>query len=125
MALIFCSSCGNKSEYQFSPPNFCSKCGNSYSIKFKNKENISISKKFSDQLNVEQDLYEDEDESNEEENFFSNSTRVPRISSIKVDIETSSSIRVVKMSDIVNGNSNEAKLKLGNRKDINEIINEE
>jgi|TARA_R110000824_G_scaffold18018_7_gene72046 hypothetical protein len=27
MKTEFCSSCGNKVEYSFSPPNFCGKCG--------------------------------------------------------------------------------------------------
>ena len=29
MKTEFCSSCGNKIEYSFSPPNFCGKCGTS------------------------------------------------------------------------------------------------
>ena len=124
MPLIFCSSCGNKSEYQFSPPNFCSKCGNPHSSKIGSRKSLSSSKEVARDPLSEQDSDNEDDYENEEEDFFSNSTRVPRINSIKVDIESSSSVRVVKMSDIVNGNLSEEKLKLGNRKDINNILNE-
>jgi hypothetical protein len=124
MPLIFCSSCGNKSEYQFSPPNFCSKCGNPHSSKIGSRKSLSSSKEVARDPLSEKDSDNEDDYENEEEDFFSNSTRVPRINSIKVDIESSSSIRVVKMSDVVNGNLSEEKLKLGNRKDINNILNE-
>ena len=124
MPLIFCSSCGNKSEYQFSPPNFCSKCGNPHSSKIGSRKNLSSSKEVARDPLSEQDSDNEDHDENEEEDFFSNSTRVPRINSIKVDIESSSSIRVVKMSDVVNGSLSEEKLKLGNRKDINNILNE-
>jgi hypothetical protein len=124
MSLIFCSNCGNKSEYQFSPPNFCSKCGTSYSSRFGVKKTKSSIKDKSQNSSSEEEYFEEINDSSEDEDFFSNSTRIPIINSIKVDIESYSNIRVVKMSDIVNGNSSEDKLKLGARKDINELLDE-
>ena len=32
MAIKFCTDCGKKIEYKFSPPKFCSECGSSIGI---------------------------------------------------------------------------------------------
>jgi hypothetical protein len=125
MASIFCPNCGSKSEYQFSVPNFCSKCGNSY-VERNKKITSSISRNSSVKANREEDFEDDEYQENEidGEEIFTNSTRVPRINSLKVDIDHSSDIRVVKMSDLINGSFNSNSLQLGKRQNIDEVIDE-
>jgi hypothetical protein len=125
MASIFCPNCGSKSEYQFSAPNFCSKCGSAYIEK--NKKNLSVASQSNLKKNQVQDNFEDEeyeDDENQNDETFSSSTRVPRISSLKVDIDHSSDIRVVKMSDLANGNFTSSSLQLGKRQNIDEVIDE-
>jgi hypothetical protein len=126
MASIFCPSCGSKSEYQFAPPNFCSKCGQPYAGRTANKKmptsaQVKLRKTQSD----EQDFVEDdEDGESYAEDVFSDSTRVPRLRSLQVDIDNSSDVRVVKMSDLLNGNFEQQSLKLGERQSIDEVMDE-
>jgi len=126
MASIFCPSCGSKSEYQFAPPNFCSKCGQPYAGRTLHKKMpISAQVKLRKNQPEEEDLIEDfSDEESYGEDTFSDSTRVPRLRSLQVDIDHSSDVRVVKMSDLVNGNFEQQSLKLGERQSINEVMDE-
>ena len=128
MASIFCPSCGSKSEYQFAPPNFCSKCGQPYAGRtFHKRMPISAQTKLQKNQSNNQDLTDDDNEIDEEsysEDVFSDSTRVPRLRSLQVDIDNSSDVRVVKMSDLLNGNFEHQSLKLGQRQSIDEAMNE-
>lgn len=102
MASIFCSSCGSKSEYKFAPPNFCYKCGSGYSrsLNFSNSSK-NFKAELAQDTEVEDEDYEDEDSSED----FSNSTRVPRISRLQVEIDSSTDVKVVKFEDLLNNNS--------------------
>jgi hypothetical protein len=97
MAAIFCPVCGSKSEYKFATPNFCYKCGSAYN---QLTNSLNLNKK-----NLIEDSYEDEDEDSGDESDFSNSTRVPRISRLQVEIDASTDVRVVKFEDLLNNNS--------------------
>jgi hypothetical protein len=121
MAFIFCANCGSKAEYGFSPPNFCSKCGNSYS----QRKTFASKQQFKEELQVEDNEYTDFEEE-EGENYFSNSTAVPRIRNIQVEISAVETIglKTVKMSDLINGNYNQQSFKAGNRQNINDVIDE-
>jgi hypothetical protein len=98
MASIFCPSCGSKSEYKFATPNFCFRCGNPYS-------SVSSLKKTSATINSPEienaELDEDEDlEDPEDFEEFSNSTRVPRISKLQVEVDSTTDVRVFKFENI-------------------------
>ena len=127
MASIFCPSCGSKSEYQFAPPNFCSKCGQPHAGRTLNKK-MPISARIKTKTQTQEDLTDEEFENEDDEShggdFFSDSTRVPRLRDLKVDIDISSDIRVVKMSDLLNGNLEQQPFKLGSRQDLNEALDE-
>jgi hypothetical protein len=106
MPAIFCPTCGSKSDYQFSMPNFCSKCGNSYIEKRQNP----ILPKTTSASKVEppddrDDDWDDDGEDYDSDNF-SNASRVPRISRIDVDIDVDTGIRSFKFGDILNSNVN-------------------
>lgn len=109
MANIFCPSCGSKAEYQFAAPNFCHKCGLPYSqsravaksqspTSRVSKSRISRNEDLDDQ--VEEDVEFDDDDSDS-----TDINRVPRISKIQVEIDSSTDMRSYKFEDIVNGNS--------------------
>ena len=44
MAIKFCTDCGKKVKYKFSPPKFCSDCGTPFNASYANKK-TSISEK--------------------------------------------------------------------------------
>jgi hypothetical protein len=120
MASIFCPSCGSKSEYKFATPNFCFKCGSAYSGSSNFTQSSKIFKQTSSKQSIEDDdTYEDEDS---DENFedFSNSTRVPRISKLQVEIDSDTDVRVIKFEDFLNGNLN-SKFKRPKNLDIGNI----
>lgn len=115
MASIFCPTCGFKSEYQFSAPNFCSKCGKPYL----EAHGISRSANLTSQMRsarfktanqkIEDDYDDDDDESNSDEletDSFSNAVKVPKIRKLDVEIDSSTDVRVVKFENLLNGNSN-------------------
>lgn len=101
MASIFCPSCGSKSEYKFAIPNFCYKCGNSYSQSAGLKKTILPS--------ISEDVDLDEGEENEDFEEFSNSTRVPRISRLQVEIDSSTDVKVLKFEDFINNSTSSFK----------------
>jgi hypothetical protein len=121
MAFIFCSNCGSKAEYSFSAPNFCSKCGESFSGK-KNTPKFAPANQINPNV---KDIDDEEESDNDSESFYSNSIRVPRIRNIEVDISNSEiGARIVKMSDLINGNHNQQPFKAGSRQNLNEAIDE-
>lgn len=106
MAFIFCPSCGSRSEYKFATPNFCFKCGSAYS----GSSNFTHSSKTfkntaSKTVSDDEDIYDDE-EVEEDSEDFSNSTRVPRISRLQVEIDSDTDVKVMKFEDFLSGNSN-------------------
>jgi len=104
MASIFCPSCGSRSEYKFAAPNFCYKCGSSYS-------QTSVFKKTSVSTRSEVEDLEVNDDEDVDDDFeeFSNSTRVPRISRLQVDIDSNTDVRVLKFEDIINNSTSSFK----------------
>jgi len=107
MASIFCPSCGAKSEYQFSAPNFCSKCGKPYLESrietFTSQMRTAKSKKQNFRQN-EDTFDEVEDSDDNDGGDFSSATRVPRITRLDVEIDSSTDVRVIKFGDLVNQN---------------------
>lgn len=123
MASIFCPNCGCKAEYKFSAPNFCYKCGlpyNSGSSAVQKHKQISRSKR-ADDRDSDEDFDEDGDGDEIEESYFSNSTRVPRISKLNVDIEISSDVRVVKFSDLTSPNYEATKFPKGKTQSLSDL----
>jgi hypothetical protein len=128
MASIFCPHCGAKAEYNFSPPNFCYKCGLSYGGM---DAAVQKHKQFSRNKNSKRDLGEEDvdvdsedDYQDENESYFSNSTRVPRISKINVDIDISSDVRVVKFSDLMSPNYEIAQFPRGKTQSLSDLSDE-
>ena len=105
MASIFCPSCGSKSEYKFATPNFCFKCGNSYSQSSSSPKIVRNLKTSESKDSYPDERDEEEEDFDEDFGEFSNSTRVPRISRLQVDIDSSTDVRVVKFGDLLNENS--------------------
>lgn len=102
MATIFCPVCGCKSEYKFATPNFCYKCGSAYNQSAASSYNLN---KNYENNNNNGDSDEDDGEDDGDMGDFSNSTRVPRISRLQVEIDASTDVRVVKFEDLLNSNS--------------------
>lgn len=122
MASIFCPTCGSKSEYQFAKPNFCYKCGNPYSITSKRIFSSLSKKKIVEE--DESDYGDDSEDESFEDESFSNSISVPRLSNLKVDIDSSTNVRVLKIEDLSKGNIIESKFQFGKRQNIGDIIDE-
>jgi hypothetical protein len=121
MASIFCPNCGCKAEYKFSAPNFCYKCGLPYNIgssAVQKHKQISRSKRTADE---DVDFAEESEDEDVEETYFSNSTRVPRISRLNVDIEMSSDVRVVKFSDLTSPNYEATKFPKGKTQNLSDL----
>ena len=72
MSAIYCSSCGVKHTYSYAKPKFCSSCGSPMSAEIKKPQ---------PQRQIEEEEYEDDDPDS------SNSSYVPQINKIQVDVE--------------------------------------
>ena len=105
MASIFCPSCGSKSEYKFAVPNFCFKCGSAYSQSSNSSQITRNLKTFQSKDSEPDDRDEEDEDFDEDFAEFSNSTRVPRISRLQVDIDSSTDVKIVKFGDLLNENS--------------------
>jgi len=106
MAFIFCPSCGSRSEYKFATPNFCFKCGSAYSGSSNFTQSSKTFKNIASKtVGNDEEVY-DEEEAEEDSEDFSNSTRVPRISRLQVEIDSDTDVKVMKFEDFLNGNSN-------------------
>lgn len=123
MGNIFCPACGSKSTYNLSPPNFCSKCGSAYNSTFITNDS-DLNKRMPSRRAASSRNQEPEDDDFEEEfdddegggakvvgGYFSDSTKVPRINKLAVEIDSSTDVRVYKLSDL---------LKEGMSKEIND-----
>lgn len=73
MAIKFCTDCGKKVEYKFSPPKFCSDCGNPFNPTYVN-EDAPISRK----VKRAEALSEDE----------TDAESVPHITRLEYEIDT-------------------------------------
>jgi ribosomal protein L37E len=99
MSVIYCSECGKKHEYNFAKPNFCSSCGGSFgAVKLKKQK----------PKEEEEGDYEDEDEEDFEDDgeSFTNSTRVPNIRKIQVEVETSAVYSTFDLGSLIGSESN-------------------
>jgi hypothetical protein len=113
MANIFCPSCGAKAEYQFSAPNFCHKCGLPYSQGVAVAKSHLLSSRPTRSRSMRNELpevQEEDDSSYEDDDSDStNVNRVPRLSKIQVEIDSSTDIRSYKFEDFLSGNSSSFK----------------
>ena len=100
MSVIYCSECGKKHEYNFAKPNFCSSCGSSFGA--------AKLKKQKPKEEEEEGDYEDEDEEDFEDDgeSFTNSTRVPNIRKIQVEVETSAVYSTFDLGSLIGSESN-------------------
>jgi ribosomal protein L37E len=73
MSAIYCSSCGVKHTYSYAKPKFCSSCGSPMSVEIKKPQ---------PQRQVEEEEYDDDDDPDS-----SNSSYVPQINKLQVDVE--------------------------------------
>ena len=105
MANIFCPTCGAKSTYNLSPPNFCGKCGLPYAQTPQVNNRLSQSRLSSKRVIEQQneDVYDDEEGDDESiaGSYYSDSNRVPRISKLSVEIDSSTDVKVFKFSDLL------------------------
>lgn len=117
MGNIFCPVCGNKSTYNLAAPNFCSKCGSAYNSTFvtdPTELNKRMSSRRSANATTQRQDPDDEEEFDDDEDgqgveggakmvgsYFSDSTKVPRINKLAVDIDCSTDVRTFKLSDII------------------------
>ena len=126
MAFIFCSHCGSKAEYKFSPPNFCYKCGMSHGgIATSVQKHKQISRSRRSEANDIEDEGEYEDTEDENgESYFSNSTRVPRITRLSVDIDASSDVRVIKFSDLMSPSYEATQFPKGKTQSLSDLSND-
>jgi hypothetical protein len=110
MATIFCANCGSKAEYQFSAPNFCGKCGKSYSRNFSPTKSLlrsSLKSKNAPKNEGFEDFDDNSDENSNEHDdsddiSYSNSSTVPRLRKIDVEIDSETDVRVFKFEDFLN-----------------------
>jgi hypothetical protein len=114
MGNIFCPVCGSKSTYNLAVPNFCSKCGSAYNSTFvatPTELTRRISSRTSVNATTQRQDPDDEEEFDDDEvveggakmvgSYFSDSTKVPRINKLAVEIDCSTDVRTFKLSDII------------------------
>lgn len=109
---IFCSSCGNKLQYNLAKPNFCTKCGSSLG-------SIAVAKKISPSHSFEslqeEDEYLDEDETS--------SASVPSIRKLAVDIESDGTNHSFNLGSLF-GQNTENSFKQTRRRSVDDFIDE-
>lgn len=106
---IFCSSCGNKLQYNLAKPNFCTKCGNSLG---------SVS--FAAKTSSPQSFSSDDDDFDEDETSVAS---VPHIRKIAVDIESDSGNTSFNLGSLF-GQSSENSFKPKRRRTVDDFIDE-
>ena len=109
---IFCSSCGNKLQYNLAKPNFCTKCGNSLG-------SIAIAKKISPSQSFEDLDQEDEDLDEDETSVAS----VPNIRKLAVDIESNAGNHSFNFGSLF-GQNIENSFKPTRRRSVDDFIDE-
>jgi hypothetical protein len=108
---IFCSSCGNKLQYNLAKPNFCTKCGSSLGT-------IAIAKKISPSR-LSEDIEDIEDLDEDETSVAS----VPNIRKLAVDIETDGGNYSFNLGSLF-GQNTENSFKQTRRRSVNDFIDE-
>lgn len=104
MSVIYCSECGKKHEYNFAKPNFCSSCGSPFGM--------AKLKKQKPKQEEEEEEYDDDEEEYDDEDFeddgesFTNSSRVPKIRKIQVDVETAAQYNTFDLGSIIGSEAN-------------------
>jgi len=109
---IFCSSCGNKLQYNLAKPNFCTKCGSSLG-------SIAIAKKILPSQSFANSDQEDDDCDEDETSVAS----VPSIRKLAVDIESDSSNRSFNFGSLF-GQNTENSFKPTRRRSVDDFIDE-
>ena len=109
---IFCSSCGNKLQYNLAKPNFCTKCGNSLG-------SITIAKKTLTSKLLEDDNQEYEDLDEDETSIAS----VPNIRKLDVDIEPDGGNHSFNFGSLF-GKNTENSFKPTRRRSVDDFIDE-
>ena len=130
MKSIFCPSCGAKSEYQFAVPNFCSKCGKPYLENANSSVKVppALSKMRNARFNQnppeerDHDYDDDYDDAGGNDDDFSNASRVPRISRISVDIDSTTDVKVFKFEDLLSGGVSE--FKRSKNRNLDDLVDE-
>ena len=122
MGYIFCQSCGSKAEYNFAPPNFCAKCGQRYHTNTNQSKQLLSKSKFAKQVSrIETDDSDDEDYDDYDdsgESDFSDSTIVPRIKNISVEIDSSSNVRSFKLGELFESQQLSQNFPFGKRQNL-------
>jgi len=109
---IFCSSCGNKMQYNLAKPNFCTKCGSSLG-------SIAIAKKISPSKSFEDLDQEDEDLDEDETSVAS----IPNIKKFAVDIESDGGNHSFNFGSLF-GQNTENSFKQTRRRSVDDFIDE-
>ena len=109
---IFCSSCGNKLQYNLAKPNFCTKCGSSLGV-------IAIAKKIPPSRQSE-DLYEDIEDLDEDETSVAS---IPNIRKLAVDIEADGGNHSFNLGSLF-GQNTENSFKQTRRRSVDDFIDE-
>lgn len=109
---IFCSSCGNKIQYNLAKPNFCTKCGTGLS-------SIAVAKKISPANRQSEDFDEDEDLDEDETSI----AHVPNIKKLAVDIESDSGNHSFNFGSLFGQNA-ENSFKPRRRRSVDDFIDE-
>jgi hypothetical protein len=107
---IFCSSCGNKLQYNLAKPNFCTKCGNSLGVASIVKK-VPALRLFSG---------ENEDDLDEDETSVAS---VPHISKLAVEIESYSENTSFNLGSLF-GQKTENSFKQKRRRSVDDFIDE-
>jgi hypothetical protein len=109
---IFCSSCGNKLQYNLAKPNFCTKCGNSLG-------SIAIAKKTLAPKLLQDDDQEYEDLDEDETSVAS----IPNIRKLAVDIESDGGNHSFSFGSLF-GQHTENSFKPTRRRSVDDFIDE-
>ena len=109
---IFCSSCGNKLQYNLAKPNFCTKCGSILG-------SIAIAKK----ILPSESFYQEEEDDDDLDEDETSTASVPNIKKLAVDIESDSSNRSFNFGSLFGQNS-ENSFKPTRRRSVDDFIDE-
>ncbi len=99
MAACFCTNCGNKMEYSFSPPNFCGKCGTKLNASVSTASVAKAPK--ARQIEREDEDFDDEEEGGDD---YSNSKELPHITSFAYEFESDTGNRQYKLGQLFGEN---------------------
>jgi len=107
---IFCSSCGNKMQYNLAKPNFCTKCGTGLG-------SVAVAKNIVAPKSRSQEEYEDLDEDETGVDF------IPDIRKLAVDIESDSGNHSFTFGSLFGQNTAKS-FSGGRRRSVDDFIDE-